>query len=107
MQPLSKQIMCGAVIDGPALQKNNEHRWPVCLGSQQIGVMTSAVHSPRLDQNIGFALIERAHLDQNGLGEDTGFTVQTAEGVRALSVTTMPFIDPQKTIPRQSLRDLV
>ena len=103
----SKQIMCGAIIDGPALQKNNEHRWPVCLGSQQIGVMTSAVHSPRLNQNIGFALIERAHLDQNGLGEDTGFTVQTVEGVRALSVTTMPFIDPQKTIPRQSLRDLV
>ena len=45
--------MKGVILDGAALMKNNEHRWPVYAGDTEVGAMTSAVHSPRLDQNIG------------------------------------------------------
>ena len=96
--PLAK-TMCGVFVDGPALQKNNEHRWPVLAGDDIVGAMTSAVHSPRLDRNIGFALMQSSHA--NG---DVPLTVETAEGIRNLEFTSMPFIDPDKSIPRQALR---
>ena len=93
------RTMCGVFIDGLALQKNNEHRWPVRSGDEIVGAMTSAVHSPRLDRNIGFALIQSSHLNAG-----MPLAVETAEGVRMLEFTSMPFIDPDKSIPRQALR---
>ena len=68
-------------------------------GDDIVGAMTSAVHSPRLDRNIGFALMQSSHA--NG---DMLLTVDTAEGIRNLEFTTMPFVDPDKSIPRQALR---
>ena len=89
----------GILIEGPALQKNNEHRWPVFADDRQVGVITSAVHSPRLAKNIGFAMLETA------LGDDSAnLVVETAEGRRGLSRCDMPFIDPEKKIPRAKLR---
>ena len=95
---LSRQ-MKGAIIDGPALQKNNEHRWPVLADDRQVGAMSSAVHSPRLDQNIGFALMD---IEWTESAED--LMVETAEGLRGMRFAEMPFIDPKKEIPRAALR---
>ena len=94
-----KRQMRGAFLDGPPLQKNNEHRWPVMLGSAAAGEMTSAVHSPRLDRNIGFALMDATAVDTGDV-----LLVQTPEGDRKLTFTDMPFIDPGKQIPRASLK---
>ncbi len=94
-----RRKMCGVFLDGPPFQKNNEHRWPVLSGRAKVGEVTSAVHSPRLDRNIGFALMETAHADPSVL-----FTVETPEGARVLELTAIPFIDPEKKIPRSALR---
>ena len=91
--------MKGVIVDGPALLKNNEHRWPVYAGDARVGEMTSAVHSPRLEQNIGFALMAMEWADAAG-----GLSVETAEGSRNLTFADMPFIDPGKRIPRAALR---
>ena len=91
--------MKGVILDGAALMKNNEHRWPVYAGDTEVGAMTSAVHSPRLDQNIGFALLQ---MEWAKHGE--GLAVETPEGRRGLTLAEMPFIDPKKQIPRAALR---
>ena len=86
--------LIGLFLDGPALQKNNEHRWPVTSASTKVGFVTNAVHSPRLDRNIAFAMID-VPFDAN----DTVLTVETVEGVRSAERTTLPFIasPPEKT----------
>ena len=95
-----QRLMRGVFLDGPALLKNNEHRWPVLSGTETVGAMTSAVHSPRLDRNIGFALMNAGMADAAA----ARLTVQTPEGTRQLEFTDMPFIDPKKRIPRARLR---
>ena len=92
--------MSGVFMDGDMFKKNNEHRWSVSLDSEKVGEVTSAVYSPRLNRNIGFALLDIPHTKVG-----TMLQVETAEGQRSLEVTTMPFIDPDKSIPRRSLRD--
>ena len=89
-----RRRLIGLFLDGPALQKNNEHRWPVTSTGTKVGFVTNAVHSPRLDRNIAFAMID-VPFDAN----DTVLTVETVEGVRSAERTTLPFIasPPEKT----------
>ncbi len=89
-----RRRMIGIFLDGPALQKNNEHRWPVMSGDEQVGYVTNSVHSPRLDRNIAFAMVD-VPLDAN----DAPLTVETVEGVRNAERTSLPFIasPPEKT----------
>jgi aminomethyltransferase len=86
--------LIGLFLDGPALQKNNEHRWPVTSAGTKVGFVTNAVHSPRLDRNVAFAMID-VPFDAN----DTVLTVETVEGARSAERTTLPFIasPPEKT----------
>lgn len=86
----------GVFMDGPALRKNNEHRWTVSSNGAAVGVVTSAVHSPRLDRNIGFAL-----LDVPFDASDAPLIVETVEGDRVAERTTLPFVasPPEKTAP--------
>ena len=77
----------GVFMDGAPFLKNNEHRWSVVSGGAQVGIVTSAVHSPRLERNIGFALVD-VPFDSN----DAPLTVETAEGVRAAERTETPFV---------------
>ena len=89
-----RRRLIGLFLDGPALQKNNEHRWPVTSASTKVGLVTNAVHSPRLDRNIAFAMVD-VPFDAN----DTLLTVETVEGARSAERTTLPFIasPPEKT----------
>ena len=89
-----RRRLIGLFLDGPALQKNNEHRWPVTGAGTKVGSVTNAVHSPRLDRNIAFAMID-VPFDAN----DTALTVETVEGARSAERTTLPFVasPPEKT----------
>ena len=89
-----RRRLIGLFLDGPALQKNNEHRWPVTSASAKVGFVTNAVHSPRLNRNIAFAMI-----DVPFGANDTVLTVETVEGARNAERTTLPFIasPPEKT----------
>jgi aminomethyltransferase len=60
-----------------------------------VGSVTSAVWSPRLEKNIGYAMLPA---DCAGLGAE--LVVETPRGEIPATVVAMPFIDPGKRIPR-------
>ncbi len=57
--------------------------------------MTSAVYSPRLEKNIGYAWLPIEHTE---LG--TRLTVETPDGDREATIVPLPFVDPEKQIPK-------
>ena len=95
----ARRKVVGVFMDGDAFEKNNEHRWPVFSDAEKVGHVSSAVYSPRLERNIGFALLDAAHAS-----DDVALQVETAEGLRNITLTSLPFVDPDKKIPRASLR---
>ncbi len=89
-----RRRLAGVEIEGPALPFNFT-RWPVRKGSEPVGVVTSAVHSPRLEKNIGYAMVPAACA---ALG--TRLTVETPLEEAPAVVVVMPFMDPAKQIPK-------
>ncbi|MYE92859.1 MAG: glycine cleavage system protein T, partial [Gemmatimonadetes bacterium] len=64
-------------------------------GGEAIGFVTSAVWSPRLKRNIGYATVPTAFAE---LG--TRLRVATPDGDREAAVVPKPFVDPDKEIPK-------
>jgi aminomethyltransferase len=90
-----KQKLVGIEIDGPRLGFNAE-KWPVTAQGRPAGRVTSAIYSPRLEKNIGYAMVPVAHA-----APGTRLSVSIPEaGERSATVVPMPFVDPQKEIPR-------
>ena len=83
----------GLEIDGAPLEGSNTVRWPVCQASTQVGYVSSAIHSPRLNKNIALALVARAFSE---LGQTV--TIETEMGPRAAEVVPKPFFDPKKSL---------
>ncbi len=81
-------------LDGDPFPKLNAVKWPVVEGGERIGKVTSAIHSPRLAKNIGYAWLP-AERSEPG----TTITVETEWGPRTATVVEMPFVDPEKRIP--------
>ena len=92
-QGVSRRIV-GVEIDGERFPLFNFTKWPVHSGGRQVGKVTSAVHSPRLERNIGYAWVP-VELSEPG----TVLEVGSEWGDRSATVVPMPFVDPQKTIP--------
>ncbi len=55
-----KRRLVGVEIGGAPIEFNMT-RWPVHKGSENIGQVTSAIYSPRLEKNIGYAMVPVAH----------------------------------------------
>jgi aminomethyltransferase len=86
--------LVGVELDGEPFPLLNFTKWPVRAGGGRVGKVTSAVHSPRLNKNIGYAWVPT---DFAGLG--TELSVDSEWGPRTAKVVAMPFWDPEKTIP--------
>jgi aminomethyltransferase len=86
--------LLGIEIAGEPLDLN-QVPWPVEVGGEGVGRVTSAVHSPRLHRNIGYAWVPIGHAE-----DASSLTVVTPHGAREATVVTMPFVDPGKRIPR-------
>ena len=86
--------IAGIEIEGAPIQFNDT-KWVVSEGGKPVGQVTSAIHSPRLKKNIGYAMLPVALA---GLG--TSLTVATPWGDRVARVVPKPFIDPKKAIPK-------
>jgi glycine cleavage system aminomethyltransferase T len=84
----------GVELDGEPFPGLNDVKWPVVEGGRPIGKVTSAIYSPRLERNIGFAWLPS---DRSDLGST--FAVESEWGSRTATVVEMPFIDPNKQIP--------
>ena len=89
-----RRLLAGIEISGAPLDLNMD-RWPVSRDGEEIGFVTSAVHSPRLGRNIGYALVPAA---TGELGTRLG--VVTPDGERDATVVPRPFVDPGKDIPK-------
>jgi glycine cleavage system aminomethyltransferase T len=84
----------GIELDGAPLPGLNNTKWPALSDGRQVGLVTSAIHSPRLAKNIGYVWVP------TGLArEGTTLTVKSEWGDRAATVVPMPFVDPDKRIP--------
>ena len=92
-----KRRQVGVVIDGPPLAQPNTRFWPLSIGGQSIGKVTSAVYSPRLKKNIALAMVDSAHA---ALG--TKFSVSAAQGDRIAVAVEKPFYDPKKLIAKNA-----
>lgn len=85
-----KQV--GLVLKGEALKGPNTTFWPISEAGETVGKVTSAVYSPRLEQNIALAMVA---VGSSKLG--TILDVQTSAGSVPATVVEKPFYDPKKT----------
>jgi len=89
--PRRRQV--GLELSGPALQTPNTRFWPLFRGDKQVGDITSAVYSPRLERNIALALVSA---DCAGIG--TGLRFVGPHGEDTATVVEKPFIKPPKAL---------
>jgi aminomethyltransferase len=94
-----KQKLVGVEIGGDQLGTYIDNEmidfFPVYADGREIGKITSACHSPRLEKNIGYAMVP---IEFEALG--TEFETETPSGRTWARVVEKPFIDPSKEIPK-------
>jgi glycine cleavage system aminomethyltransferase T len=87
--------LVGVEIGGEKLGAYNDSSmpdfFPVLKDGERMGEVTSACYSPRLDRNIGFAMVPIEHSE---LG--TGLEIERPEGVVPATVADRVFIKPEK-----------
>jgi aminomethyltransferase len=98
----AKRKLVGVEIGGEGLGSYNDGSmidlFPVHKDGGRIGEVTSACFSPRLEKNIGFAMVPTEHSD---LG--TELEVERPEETVSAVIVEKPFIDPEKETPKQEL----
>jgi glycine cleavage system aminomethyltransferase T len=90
---ISRKLV-GVEIGGPKLGMNFT-KWPVSAGDGVVGKVTTALWSPRLERNIGYAWLPIGQA-----ADGTSVSVTTPDGERDATVVPMPFVDPGKQIPK-------
>jgi aminomethyltransferase len=102
-QGVSRKLV-GVQIGGERLGSYNDGSmidfFPVFTNGRQIGKVTSACYSPRLERNIGYAMVPVEFAE---LG--TELEVETPRERTPAVVVRRPFIDPEKEIPKQELAE--
>jgi aminomethyltransferase len=88
-----KRKQVGLIIDGEPFDGANTDFWPVFVGFDQVGVVTSAIYSPRLKANIALAMVSIEHS-----AVDTEAQIVTQFEQRGAKVVAKPFYDPKKSI---------
>jgi aminomethyltransferase len=84
-----KQV--GLEIAGLPIDGTNTRFWPACSNEEEVGVVTSAVYSPRLERNIALAMVS-----VESAGKGSGLIVYSSSGDRPAKVVDAPFVDPEK-----------
>lgn len=91
------QKLVGLEIEGDPFVGSNDFFWPIMKDGVQVGTVTSAIYSPRLEKNIALAMIKIDHI-----ALDTVLQVDKLSETRACTVVQMPFYDPKKTLATTS-----
>ncbi len=87
--------LVGVEIGGEPLTMWLEDFWPVRRGGETIGRLTSAAYSPRLDVNMGYAWVPIASASSG-----TAVDIVSPEGTLPATVVSLPFLDPDKDVPK-------
>ncbi|SMX50013.1 glycine cleavage T C-terminal barrel domain-containing protein [Maliponia aquimaris] len=88
-----RRMQVGLIIDADPLQGPNTRFWPITRNGIEIGKVTSAVYSPRLERNIALAMVPVEHAQ---LG--TRVEVVLPSGPAMATVVERPFFDPKKSL---------
>jgi glycine cleavage system aminomethyltransferase T len=98
---ISRKLV-GVEIEGANLGSYNDGAmvdfFPVFTEGRNVGKVTSACYSPRLEKNIGYAMVP---IELTELG--TELEVETPHARSRAVVVEKPFIDPKKETPKQEL----
>ena len=95
--PGRKQV--GLIIDGDPLKGPNTSFWSIRKNGMLIGKVTSAVYSPRLQQNIALAMVAKEHANLGAEVEVVNRSgVVNEVGTSRAVIVERPFYDPNKKI---------
>ena len=95
-QGVSQQLV-GLEIDGDPFVGSNDFFWPVLKDGEQVGTVTSAIYSPRLEKNIALAMISIDYATSGG-----ALQVDKLSEMRMCTVVPIPFHDPKKSLATAS-----
>jgi aminomethyltransferase len=87
--------LVGVEIAGDRIEFNSTH-WPVEANGATVGHITSAIYSPRLEKNIGYAMLP---IEYAKLGTALTVMIEDSSPCSA-TVVKKPFVDPKKDIPK-------
>jgi glycine cleavage system aminomethyltransferase T len=94
--------LVGVEIGGERLGSYNDGSmvdfFPVYANGDRVGNVTSACYSPRLEKNIGFAMVP-IELAEFGTELEVSTPIERTSAI----VVRRPFIDPEKEVPKQDL----
>jgi glycine cleavage system aminomethyltransferase T len=97
-----KRSLVGVEIAGEPLGAYNDGStidfFPVINDGTRIGEVTSACFSPRLEKNIGFAMVPIDFAEHG-----TEFEVERPDETTRAVVVEKPFIDPKKATAKQEV----
>ncbi len=85
----------GLEIAGPPIEGTNSRFWPLFARDAEVGTITSAVYSPRLERNIALGLVS---VDWAGKG--SSLLARCDSGDHVATVVDVPFIDPGKRLAK-------
>jgi aminomethyltransferase len=91
--------LVGIELDGDDIGFDPTGFWPVHHGGAEVGKVTDAVWSPRLERNIGYVWVP-IELAAPG----TELDVESEHGHVTGRTAAIPFVDPRKEVPAGSLR---
>ena len=89
-----RRKLVGIELSGDPMAAELVEYWPVMHGGSVVGHVTDAIHSPRLERNIGYAWVP-IELATAG----TEVQARSPQGDLRARVAGLPFIDPKKSIP--------
>ena len=81
---LTRRI-AGLLIDGAPI-RSQRNPWPIIAGSAQVGQVTSAIWSPRLQSNVALGMVGSDHL-----APGTTLMIDSPDGQRSATVSALPF----------------
>ena len=90
-----KRKLVGIEFEADGLPSRPPEPWPAYHDGAQVGRVTAAVWSPRLEKNIGYVWVP---IELAGPGN--GLAVETPHGKIEGQTAALPFFDPRKAIPR-------
>ena len=89
-----KQV--GLIIDIEPLKGPNTSKWEIISNNMIVGVVTSAVYSPRLKSNIALAMVKKEFSDIGTL-----LKVNIDNNLVNTNIVQKPFFDPNKSIAKE------
>ncbi len=92
--------LVGMYLEGDQLRAELSRVWPVLDRGREVGRVTDAVWSPGLEQNIGYMWVP---IELSAPGTELQVVTEDGEELKA-TAASLPFVDPKKQAPAQSLK---